>query len=466
MSPTTLTRLVCLLGVAVLLGLAGALAAPQSATAAPHPSFRVVCYPTGMAPNDPIVFPGQAGRSHLHTFFGAKNVDERTTTASLLAQPTSQCGNHYDAVDLSAYWIPTLHQDGVPVYTDSGAHQLTIYYRRAGGPDGLPVAQAMPRSLAMIAGDMHATTPQNHVTYACAHETDTGRQHGGDHTFVSCASDEVLIAKLVFPDCWDGRNLDSADHKSHMAYSQGARGACPSSHPVKLPQITFEAWYFGVNGDAGTFSWSSGSAYTFHGDVLVAWDTTAAANLVNQCINVAVDCNPLGYPAIPHGSVDPAQVDAQLSADPPRPAPPSSEPASSPATSHAHPPRHRCSERDHERAGDACTRAVEDPDERRTRNHPHGIDDAGHDRTDAPATAGRSRRGVRDRRRAVARTRPGPVARRRRDGRATRSGRPLAVLVDRAVGRRLRSALGRSAPSAGAAPLVRPGMPLSGPHAA
>lgn len=338
MSPTTLTRLVCLLGVAVLLGLAGALAAPQSATAAPHPSFRVVCYPTGMAPNDPIVFPGQAGRSHLHTFFGAKNVDERTTTASLLAQPTSQCGNHYDAVDLSAYWIPTLHQDGVPVYTDSGAHQLTIYYRRAGGPDGLPVAQAMPRGLAMIAGDMHATTPQNHVTYACAHETDTGRQHGGDHTFVSCASDEVLIAKLVFPDCWDGRNLDSADHKSHMAYSQGARGACPSSHPVKLPQITFEAWYFGVNGDAGTFSWSSGSAYTFHGDVLVAWDTTAAANLVNQCINVAVDCNPLGYPAIPHGSVDPAQVDAQLSADPPRPAPPSSEPASSPATSHAHPP--------------------------------------------------------------------------------------------------------------------------------
>jgi len=43
--------------------------------------------------------------------------------------------------------------------------------------------------------------------------------------------------------CWDGKNLDSPDHQSHVAYSgTGASGggSCPSTHPVKLPQIMYE----------------------------------------------------------------------------------------------------------------------------------------------------------------------------------------------------------------------------------
>lgn len=49
--------------------------------------------------------------------------------------------------------------------------------------------------------------------------------------------------------CWDGKNLDSPDHKSHVAYPSGGPaafsgtgtgGACPSTHPVKIPQIMLE----------------------------------------------------------------------------------------------------------------------------------------------------------------------------------------------------------------------------------
>lgn len=43
--------------------------------------------------------------------------------------------------------------------------------------------------------------------------------------------------------CWDGQNLDTPDHKSHVAYSgTGATGGgpCPASHPVKLPQVMYE----------------------------------------------------------------------------------------------------------------------------------------------------------------------------------------------------------------------------------
>jgi hypothetical protein len=49
--------------------------------------------------------------------------------------------------------------------------------------------------------------------------------------------------------CWDGKNLDTPDHKSHVAYpTNGAHafdgsstgGTCPDTHPVKIPQIMLE----------------------------------------------------------------------------------------------------------------------------------------------------------------------------------------------------------------------------------
>ena len=42
-----------------------------------------------------------------------------------------------------------------------------------------------------------------------------------------------LRLHIRFPECWDGRNIDSADHKSHMAYSRA--GVCPSTHPISVP---------------------------------------------------------------------------------------------------------------------------------------------------------------------------------------------------------------------------------------
>lgn len=331
----SMQRLLSLAGAALLVSTVGMVTIGERAAAAANPSFKVTCFPRGMAQNDPIVFPGQAGRSHMHSFFGAKGVDQNTTTESLLSQETSQCGNHFDTVDLSAYWIPTLYKNDVAVHEESGMHQLVAYYQRAGGPNGALVAQAIPRGLKMIAGDMHATTPQTNVSYVCAMSNDVGRQRGGVPDFLTCNPDELFIAKLVFPDCWDGRNLDSANHKSHMAYSTGERSSCPSGHPVKLPQITFEAWYHGVNGPASSLRWSSGGAYTFHGDVISAWNLAAAANLVNQCINVAFDCNPLSYPSIPKGAVAQVQLDAQLVgvSSPVQEAPPSAPGASgSPTT--------------------------------------------------------------------------------------------------------------------------------------
>ena len=54
--------------------------------------------------DDPIVFPGQPGRSHNHTFIGNITVNAWATPASLRGGPTS-CS---DPGDSSGYWIPSL----------------------------------------------------------------------------------------------------------------------------------------------------------------------------------------------------------------------------------------------------------------------------------------------------------------------------------------------------------------------
>src|SRR5215210_801771 len=71
------TTTMVLLVVAVWPGLV--LAAPAPPPAAPDGMqppgreqgvFATLCRFSHQAPDDPIVFPGQAGKSHLHTFFG------------------------------------------------------------------------------------------------------------------------------------------------------------------------------------------------------------------------------------------------------------------------------------------------------------------------------------------------------------------------------------------------------------
>lgn len=53
-----------------------------------------------------------------------------------------------------------------------------------------------------------------------------------------------VMVNVRFPTCWDGVNLDSPDHMSHMAYPSSGTfesgGPCPSTHPVQVPQLFYE----------------------------------------------------------------------------------------------------------------------------------------------------------------------------------------------------------------------------------
>jgi hypothetical protein len=85
---------------------------------------------------------------------------------------------------------------------------------------------------------------------------------------------------------WDGKGLDSPNHKAHMAYADN--GVCPADHPVALPQLVLIVRY-GVNGSGNVVA-ASGGQYSGHADFVNAWDEAELTRLVDYCLNALRPC--------------------------------------------------------------------------------------------------------------------------------------------------------------------------------
>jgi hypothetical protein len=238
------------------------------------PQFIVSCAYSHSATNDPIVWPGQPGRSHRHDFFGNRATDDSSTPDSLLGQATS-CERQ---LDTAAYWAPSLLDHGEPV----APLGLDAYYRPGPGIDPASVVP-YPHGLMMISGDHTAAEPQStqFVGWAC------GIQGEMQVTPPSCPADAPLRLKVVFPDCWDGVNLDSETHKSHVAASVG--GSCPDTHPVAIPQLTIAIGY-PVSGEGHELTLASGTVLTGHADFVNSWDEAELTRQVERCLNRGLVC--------------------------------------------------------------------------------------------------------------------------------------------------------------------------------
>ncbi|WP_270886706.1 DUF1996 domain-containing protein [Pedococcus sp. 5OH_020] len=249
--------------------------------------WNVLCSADHYLADDPIVFPGMPGMSHMHTFFGNTSTNATTTIASLSATSPSSCGRGMGASDLSAYWVPSLmkkNADGTSSVVKT-EQSNTVYYRRAGGGRG-PGVLPFPVGLRMIAGNAKATSDQSLsiVQWDCG-----GGGLESPHMYQCPGTASAPIhASLIFPSCWDGVHLDSADHKSHMAYA-ASNGACPADHPVSLPEVTFELDYPGIAGGPAYYL-ASGGIYSLHGDFIADWNNQVQNALVASCLNVPHEC--------------------------------------------------------------------------------------------------------------------------------------------------------------------------------
>lgn len=246
--------------------------------------FLAECPYTHRLPDDPIVFPGLPGGSHMHSFFGNTSTNAHSTITSLL-NADSSCNPR---IDLSSYWVPTLYADNVPVEPTG----TTFYYLGEGVRDDVIArTQPLPLGLRIVAGNAKATQPDDSTIsrWSCLH----AGQVGASKDFVNCPAGTMLESYLDFPHCWNGRDLDSADHKSHMAYP--VAGDCPASHPVVVPKLR-QVLRYPVNGDPARFRLASGPGYTMHGDFFNAWPEAEMEQRVRDCIRPIIKCGADGRP--------------------------------------------------------------------------------------------------------------------------------------------------------------------------
>jgi hypothetical protein len=254
-------------------------------------NFYSNCRFSHMSANDPIVHPRMPGRSHSHTFFGNTSTDAYSTLSSLLAAGTTCAARG----DKAAYWAPTLFANGREVRPA----KAQFYYVLRGYGQMHP----FPRGLRVVAGDSFAVRPQSmRVTYwACGgpgvhiRVSSTAptcgvvraRPKGIFKMCATCAPRRLPVRNVKtflelhvdFPDCWDGRHLDSPDHRSHMAYSRNY--VCPASRPVKVPLIRMTIRYPVTDGRSVVLA--SGGQFSGHADFFNAWDERTLAKLVATC---------------------------------------------------------------------------------------------------------------------------------------------------------------------------------------
>jgi hypothetical protein len=268
---------------------------PVPAGVGDKPEFRADCTYSHRLADDPIVFPGLPGASHMHSFVGNKAVDAGTTAGDLTKFTATTCK---PVVDHSSYWVPTLYDDATkkPVETTG----FRVYYRsiRNNSAGMLPI----PTGLRMIAGDAKKKVPtprgaqgQFYCAFYGPGDLD-GVARSTNGNWPICGEPATLHFMLQFPDCWDGKNLDSPNHKDHVAY--GSDSGCPADHPVRIPALTFDIQY-GVKGTTGGYYLSSDpvgkSASSMHGDAFLMWDTDAMNKRTKDCVLQRRTCDNNGY---------------------------------------------------------------------------------------------------------------------------------------------------------------------------
>ncbi|OAQ95626.1 hypothetical protein LLEC1_03641 [Akanthomyces lecanii] len=294
---------------AVLLGLAG------SANA----FWRMECPGRlNVARIDPIVNLNDVS-AHAHSLHGSSALSSSADGAALKGGKCTSCRVIQDK---SAYWSPALYFEDADKNTDKfelveQVGGMLAYYLLYGKnikafPDNFQMIAGSNTRRSYTAGNPEEPDPDkslwqsmgqteqsfleqralgfNCLDYDKKPEGTLFRHYLPDKAYLDANCKDGIRLEIMFPSCWNGKDVDSSDHKSHMAYPDLVMdGSCPEGFETRVPSLMFETiWavhkYAGRN---GTFVLSNGDTegFAYHADFMMGWDRDFLQQAVDTCTN-------------------------------------------------------------------------------------------------------------------------------------------------------------------------------------
>ncbi|KJZ74487.1 hypothetical protein HIM_06083 [Hirsutella minnesotensis 3608] len=282
-----------------------------------HAFWRMECPGRlAMARMDPIVNPGDLS-PHVHSIHGSSGFSDNSSCSDLQAGECTSCRVKQD---MSSYWHPSLYFKDA----DTGRFEVVeqvggmlAYYLLYGQnikafPDGFRMLSGDVDRREYTLGDANKPDPPkaswaslgqttqkalaqraigfNCLNYGRTPEATLYRHFLPDKSFLDSNCKDGLRFEIMFPSCWNGRDVDSQNHMDHVAFPDLVMdGTCPPDYPVRLPSLLYEViWNTAAfSGRNGRFVLSNGdeTGYSYHGDFMMGWNRDFLQQAVNTCTN-------------------------------------------------------------------------------------------------------------------------------------------------------------------------------------
>jgi len=240
-------------------------------------------------------------------------------------QATTDCNTTQYSLNRSSYWMPALVND----QAEAIEPDLTVVYYKHWAMNSAPCTRTsgmyvgkcvgLPNKIRFVFGwdakNPTAATPGMH--WYCTRGANNGSKTSAlyyknlDDIFANgCIAGDLLTATTQGPNCWDGRHLDTPDHRSHVAYTyvnDYGKPVCPTTHSYVIPQqenktqwtVTADMYGKRANGVAYSRMRLSSDAMlpgakpgeTMHADYIEGWVWEAKKAWQDNCIQKRLSCN-------------------------------------------------------------------------------------------------------------------------------------------------------------------------------